>query len=86
MLCRMFLLHTVLVILGNSLELGRVIVTLIANVFEMSFTGSLDLGCSPCNWGTDSFSAWYKALNKPAVQVSRNLCFFFFIFFLLLFC
>ena len=80
-LCRMFLLHTVLVILGNSLKLGQVIAALIANVLKMSFTSSLDLGCSPGNWGTHFFSVWYKAPNTPAVQVSRNSCFFLVFFF-----
>lgn len=76
---RMFLLPAVLVLSGNSLQLGQAIAALIANVLEMSFTSSLGLGCSPGNWGTSLFfSAWYKAPNQPAVQVSRNLCFFFF--------
>lgn len=74
----MFLLHTVLVISGNSLKLGQVIAALIANVLKMSFTSSRDLGCLPGNWGTHFSSAWYEGPNKPAVQVSRNLWFVFF--------
>lgn len=79
-LCRVFPLCAVLVILGISLKLGQVITALIANVSEMSFTSSLDLGCLPSNWDTLFFFSptGYKAPNKPAVQVSRNWSFFFF--------
>lgn len=51
-LCRISPLYAVLVILGISLKLGQVIAALIANVSEMSFMSSLDLGCLSGNWGT----------------------------------
>lgn len=67
---------------GNfgNLKLGQVIAALIANVSEMSFTSSLDLGCLPGNWGT-LFS--FPLDTKPQIsQLCRSagigVSFFFF--------
>lgn len=80
-LCRMFVLHTALVILGDSLKVGQAIAALIANALETSFASPLRLGCLPAIWGARFFSARYKVLTKPAVQE-----FVFLFFFPLLFC
>lgn len=70
-LCRTFPLRTVLVILGISPKLGQVIAALTANVSGNEFHSSLDLGCSPGNWGTHFF---FSPLDtKPQIsQLCRS--------------